>query len=57
MMCKDILILYLTSILAIGIADNHDATDCYSSLCFQDMIKKLDDAENKLNQIMTATYH
>ena len=54
MMCKDILILYLTSILAIGIADNHNATDCYNSPCFQDVIKKLDDIESKLNQLIPA---
>ena len=51
MMCKGILILYLTSILAIGIADNDH---CYSSPCTQEIIKKLDDAKNKLNQIITA---
>ena len=55
MMCKDILILYLTSILAIGIADNYTKDHCYSSPCFQDMIKKLDDIESKLNQIIAAT--
>ena len=51
MMCKDILILYLTSILAIGIADEDH---CYKSSCTQEIIKKLDDVENKLNQIITA---
>ena len=55
MMSKDILILYLTSILAIGIADDHLIKDhCYSSPCFQEIIKNQDDAKNKLNQIITA---